>query len=66
MVTLSEALPPEPEQTIVYVLEPVKLPTCSDPEVDLLPDHEPDAWQEFALVEVQCKVAFWPHLTCPE
>jgi hypothetical protein len=65
MVTLSEALPPEPEQTIVYVLEPVKLPACSEPAVDLLPDHAPDAWQEVALVDVHVKVAFWLQVTVP-
>jgi len=58
MVTLSEALPPEPLQVRVYVREPVKLPACSEPAVDLLPDHAPDAWQEVALVEVQFNVAF--------
>jgi hypothetical protein len=47
------------------VLDPVKSPTDSDPEVSLLPDHEPEALQEVALVDVQVKVAFLLQVTEP-
>jgi hypothetical protein len=63
--TLSEALALPLWQVKVKVLDPVKSPTDSDPEVDLLPDHEPEALQEVALVDVQVKVAFLSQVTEP-
>jgi hypothetical protein len=43
----------------------VKLPTDSEPFVTLLPDHDPEALQESALVELQLKVALWLQVTEP-
>jgi len=48
-VTESEAEPSGPEQVILYVLQEVRLPVNSEPEVDFVPDQAPEAVQESAF-----------------
>jgi hypothetical protein len=64
-VTVADALlvPPDPVQAMVNVLELVNAPLDWLPEVALLPDHEPEAVQEVALVEDQLRVEDAPLAT---
>ncbi|PIP86781.1 hypothetical protein COW82_00130, partial [Candidatus Campbellbacteria bacterium CG22_combo_CG10-13_8_21_14_all_43_18] len=56
-VTESVAVPPGPEQDILYVFDEVRLPVPSElPEALLEPLQAPEAVQEVAFVTVQRKV----------
>ena len=53
IVTVADllAVPPDPVQAMVNVLELVNAPLDWLPEIALLPDHAPEATQEVALVD---------------
>jgi hypothetical protein len=57
------ALPPEPVQRSAKVLVLVNTPLDSLPEIGLLPDHAPEAVQEFASVDDQLSVEELPLTT---
>ncbi|MFZ5539304.1 MAG: hypothetical protein ACOY5V_06150 [Pseudomonadota bacterium] len=52
-VTVCDADPPLPAQTSVYVLAASSGPVDCEPDVGLVPDQAPDAWQLLAFVESQ-------------
>jgi len=57
------AVPPVPMQVSVKVELVVRLPVDWEPEIDLVPDHAPEAVQEVALVEDQERVEPDPEVT---
>ncbi len=62
-ITLLEVVPPAPVQLSVNVVFATSDPETCDPEVDLPPDHPPDALQVVAPVELQDRFVVLPELT---
>ena len=54
------AVPPAPLQVNVYVVVAASAPVACVPEVAMVPDHPPEATQEFVSVEFQVNVALPP------
>ena len=61
-VTAWLAVPPVPVQERVKVEFAVRLPVDWEPEVDLVPDHPPEAVQEVALAEDHERVEAVPEV----